>query len=77
MAGQFVRFLELPVGDVIFRETGEMSKAAFAESLKASCADCYGSLGPAFIEALFADLAAGEQAHFDVESLQQSHEEFV
>ncbi|GFO62337.1 DUF927 domain-containing protein [Geomonas paludis] len=77
MAGQFVRFLELPVGDDIFKETNGLSKAAFAENLKASCADCYGLLGPAFIEALFADLAAEEQANFDVETLQRSHEEFV
>lgn len=77
MAGQFVRFLEVPVGDDIFRETGGLSKAAFAEKLKAACAECYGCLGPAFIEALFADLAAGEEATFDVDTLQQSHEEFV
>lgn len=77
MAGQFVRFFEIPVGDDIFRETGGQTKAAFADQIKDACADCYGTLGPAFIQAVFADLAAGEDACFDVDMLRQSHEGFV
>ena len=51
MAGQLVRMLDIPIGDV-FTETGDLRTGEFANKVKSNCSKYYGSVGRDFLSEL-------------------------
>ena len=63
-AGQSNRFLDIPVSGRIINPSHDMAPAKLADELKEAAGRCYGTLGPAFLEALIHSVP-------DVSALQQ------
>ncbi|TCO69709.1 DUF927 domain-containing protein [Chromatocurvus halotolerans] len=51
-AGQVNRFLDVPVTDRIIHPSHDMAPARLADRLKEASGQCYGTLGPAFVDML-------------------------
>ena len=51
-AGQQLRFMDIPITEGIIVETRGLAPAEFANRLKRACGQCFGTAGPAFVQAI-------------------------
>jgi putative DNA primase/helicase len=50
--GQILRMMDIPIEEGVFNKHGRRSGASLAQDIKRSCANFYGTAGPAFLEKL-------------------------